>query len=679
MVARRRATRSSRSGARAELRAPCIRTPPRSGPRARCCRALVNAHCHLELSALAGAVPGGGGLVAWARRLMALAAAPIDAGARRRGGRRGGRALRALRDRRRRRRRQQPGGGAGHRRRRAARHLLPRAGRLARGAHRRRARRRRPRARPTLGRADAWPAGLGLRAGAARALLGRARAAPPRSSPSPRAPALPTSVHVAEDRDELALLRDGSGALAGGAGGAWASIRATRVARPGAGRLPGVAGRLRRAGAAAAGAHGPRRRRGPAPRARGRRHRGAVPALEPAHRRRAARRRRAAATTASRWRSAPTAWRRRPTCRCGARWRRWRARFPRVPAAAWLDAATRGGARALGLAPLRRAGARASAPASSTCSSTSAARAALECAGARPATRRALEGARMSACTTATVAATPRAPTPAGARPARHVAVAVRAHGQVQPHGLRAAVRAGGRGAGRARPRPVAARACWRIVVAMAGARTAAMGFNRIVDRRIDARNPRTAGARAPCRRGLAARRLDADAGQRRACSWARRRSWARCAWRCRRSRWRCCSATRSPSASRSCATCSWAWPSPPGPAGAWIAVRGDFGWPPGAADDRGRHLDRRLRHPVRARRRDFDRERRPALDPGALRRRAARSSISGVAARGHRRRADGAGAPPRTWALPYLAGVAVVVALLVWEHAIVRPTICRA
>jgi len=36
------------------------------------------------------------------------------------------------------------------------------------------------------------------------------------------------------------------------------------------------------------------------------------------------------------------------------------------------------------------------------------------------------------------------------------------------------------------------------ILVAMAGARTAAMGFNRIVDRRIDARNPRTAGREIP-------------------------------------------------------------------------------------------------------------------------------------------------------------------------------------
>jgi 4-hydroxybenzoate polyprenyltransferase len=36
------------------------------------------------------------------------------------------------------------------------------------------------------------------------------------------------------------------------------------------------------------------------------------------------------------------------------------------------------------------------------------------------------------------------------------------------------------------------------IVVAMVGARTAAMGFNRIADRRIDARNPRTAGREIP-------------------------------------------------------------------------------------------------------------------------------------------------------------------------------------
>ena len=52
------------------------------------------------------------------------------------------------------------------------------------------------------------------------------------------------------------------------------------------------------------------------------------------------------------------------------------------------------------------------------------------------------------------------------------------------------------------------------IVVAMAGARTAAMGFNRIVDRHIDAKNPRTAEREIPAGRHLAARRLDADAGR---------------------------------------------------------------------------------------------------------------------------------------------------------------------
>src|SRR6516164_8288539 len=36
------------------------------------------------------------------------------------------------------------------------------------------------------------------------------------------------------------------------------------------------------------------------------------------------------------------------------------------------------------------------------------------------------------------------------------------------------------------------------IVVAMAGARTAAMGFNRIADRHIDAKNPRTARRELP-------------------------------------------------------------------------------------------------------------------------------------------------------------------------------------
>ena len=42
------------------------------------------------------------------------------------------------------------------------------------------------------------------------------------------------------------------------------------------------------------------------------------------------------------------------------------------------------------------------------------------------------------------------------------------------------------------------ARVFWWILAAMIGARTAAMGFNRIVDRQIDARNPRTARRELP-------------------------------------------------------------------------------------------------------------------------------------------------------------------------------------
>ena len=49
----------------------------------------------------------------------------------------------------------------------------------------------------------------------------------------------------------------------------------------------------------------------------------------------------------------------------------------------------------------------------------------------------------------------------------------------------------------------------WRqvawILVAMVGARSAAMGFNRLADQRLDARNPRTAGRELP--RGVLSRR----------------------------------------------------------------------------------------------------------------------------------------------------------------------------
>ena len=75
----------------------------------------------------------------------------------------------------------------------------------------------------------------------------------------------------------------------------------------------------------------------------------------------------------------------------------------------------------------------------------------------------------------------------------------------LQPLGLRAAVRADRRAAGVARscePGPfwddsALARIVW-IVVAMVAARSAAMGFNRLVDARHDALNPRTAMRELP-------------------------------------------------------------------------------------------------------------------------------------------------------------------------------------
>jgi 4-hydroxybenzoate polyprenyltransferase len=57
----------------------------------------------------------------------------------------------------------------------------------------------------------------------------------------------------------------------------------------------------------------------------------------------------------------------------------------------------------------------------------------------------------------------------------------------------------------RSLPYPSRHELAW-LVLAMVGARTAAMGFNRVVDRGLDARNPRTAGrALASGRAGLAA------------------------------------------------------------------------------------------------------------------------------------------------------------------------------
>jgi cytosine/adenosine deaminase-related metal-dependent hydrolase len=168
---------------------------------------LVNAHCHLELSALAGVVPGGTGIVAWTRRLITAAAAIPPAQA----------ALAAM----------------------AAARAAVCAGTAAIGD-----------VGNSLGAIPAIAA-AGLRGvffhelvgsrearpGGALADAARERATLPEDDwppglayqPAPHAPysvgpelltaiferaaesGLPTSIHVAEDPDELALLRDGTG------------------------------------------------------------------------------------------------------------------------------------------------------------------------------------------------------------------------------------------------------------------------------------------------------------------------------------------------------------------------------------------------------------------------------------------------------------------------------------
>jgi aminodeoxyfutalosine deaminase len=173
--------------------------------------APVNAHCHLELSALAGAVPGGGGLIAWATKLVTLvpsidparataaAAAMVAAGTAAVGD--VGNSLTAV-----------PAIGAaglrgiffhelvGSRDAREGGALADAGRELERFL-----------ADPAGGDRTAWPHGLAyVIAPHAPYSVGRelfrkifhvaARAG------------VPTSIHVAEDRDEISLLRDGSGA-----------------------------------------------------------------------------------------------------------------------------------------------------------------------------------------------------------------------------------------------------------------------------------------------------------------------------------------------------------------------------------------------------------------------------------------------------------------------------------
>jgi cytosine/adenosine deaminase-related metal-dependent hydrolase len=191
---------------------------------------LVNAHCHLELSALAGAVPGGKGLVEWAAACMRGAPAPearraAAAEAAASAARLGAAAV----------------GDVGNTL--VAVEAITAAGLRGTFFHELLGSRE---ARTGDALADAareraavrpWPVGLGY-VPAPHApysvgpdLFRRIFAAAARTG-------LPTSIHVAEDEDELALLRDGSGR--------WPAVLSglgvdPRSRTPGAGPLPYLA------------------------------------------------------------------------------------------------------------------------------------------------------------------------------------------------------------------------------------------------------------------------------------------------------------------------------------------------------------------------------------------------------------------------------------------------------
>ena len=210
------------------------------------------------------------------------------------------------------------------------------------------------------------------------------------------------------------------------------------------------------------------------------------------------------------------------------------------------------------------------------------------------------------------------------------------------------------------------------LVLAMAGARTTAMGFNRIVDRRYDAKNPRTANREIP--RGAVS--LPA--------AWALTAASAVVFVATAAYLGPLCLAL-SPLAlvflygysltKRFTSLCHLALglAIASGPAGAWIAVRGTFGLVPGLLmlavgtwiggfDVLYALADR-----------DFDRATGlhsiPARlgVPGAL-------AVSG-ALHVVTLAALVALAPIAGLGVFYLAGVAVVGALLCWEHAIVKPS----
>ncbi|HXJ21907.1 MAG TPA: UbiA-like polyprenyltransferase [Polyangia bacterium] len=209
------------------------------------------------------------------------------------------------------------------------------------------------------------------------------------------------------------------------------------------------------------------------------------------------------------------------------------------------------------------------------------------------------------------------------------------------------------------------------IIVAMAGARTAAMGFNRIVDRHIDARNPRTARREIPA--GVISLRA----------AWTMTLVATAVFVLAAAALGPLCLAL-SPLAllflfgysftKRFTALCHLflGLAIASGPAGAWIAVRGDFGWPPGllmiavGAWIAGFDILYALSD------RDFDRSAGIHSIP-------ARLGVTGalvVSALFHLVTVAALvvlGACAHLGP-SYAIGVAIVAALLIYEHAIVRP-----
>ena len=214
----------------------------------------------------------------------------------------------------------------------------------------------------------------------------------------------------------------------------------------------------------------------------------------------------------------------------------------------------------------------------------------------------------------------------------------------------------------------------WRlveIVAAMVGARTAAMGFNRIVDRQIDARNPRTAGREIP--RGLVSLRA----------AWTMTIAATALFVAAAALLGPLCLAL-TPVAllllfgysltKRFTALCHLVLglAIAAGPAGAWIAVRGDFGLIPallmaavatwiGGFDILYALADR-----------DFDRA--AGLHSIPVRLGVPAALLTSALLHVLTVTALLALAPLAHLGGIYIGGVAVVTALLVWEHAIVRP-----